>query len=82
MPSTIATTPWSQTHEESADAFRRIVEQACGTSRADDTRWHIEAASEAEADSWWTFVRHPNWPPMAQGWKLHVSATVRSAESV
>ena len=79
MPSTVVT-PCAPSMDVAEDVFARILQQACRDANANSALWDIEPA--ADAGVWWTFVRHRGWPTLAQGWKLHVSATVDSAEAV
>jgi tRNA A-37 threonylcarbamoyl transferase component Bud32 len=74
MPSAQVSPPASSI-DAAEGAFALILEQACRNGP-----WDVEPADDAGV--WWTFVRHRGWPTLGQGWKLHVSATVESAEAV
>jgi hypothetical protein len=64
----------------SDQAYLAILRTALRRSASDGTRWRVEPPATPAA--WWTFVEHPEWPRIAQGWKLHVTATVATAETV
>lgn len=61
----------------SGGSVRSVIAAGCGTEAARAAGWGDE-----QADELWVTVAHPSVVLPAQGWKLHVSATVRSAEEV
>jgi tRNA A-37 threonylcarbamoyl transferase component Bud32 len=62
------------------DSLLDLVFDACGPGRTGPTCWRIHVAPDS-ADPW-ILVEHLAAEIPEQGWKLHVSATVNSAESV
>jgi len=53
-----------------------------GNARALRQRWHNTAKSLPVADQHWRYSRAPRRDDPSQGWKLHVSATLLSAQEV
>jgi Lanthionine synthetase C-like protein/Protein kinase domain len=65
---------------EGVASYLAIVREMCATSATEPMLWHIEAA--ADLGLTWIRLRHDAARLPEQGWKLHVSATLWSAESV
>lgn len=57
-----------------------LIEELCGDARAWAAGWQVE--SDTDPGAAWVGVRHVDSTQPDQGWKLHVSATVASAEIV
>ncbi|MGH2599431.1 MAG: class IV lanthionine synthetase LanL, partial [Dehalococcoidia bacterium] len=65
--------------ERTAGGFARLVTEACAASAA-AADWRLRPSADGFQPWFWVF--HAQARPPAQGWKLHVSATVASAADV
>ncbi|MFN2504414.1 MAG: lanthionine synthetase LanC family protein [Acidimicrobiales bacterium] len=61
----------------SGGSVRSVIEAACRTETALAAGW-----GDPHSDGTWVTVAHPGAAVPSQGWKLHVSATVRDAGEV
>ncbi|HEY7035495.1 MAG TPA: class IV lanthionine synthetase LanL [Thermomicrobiales bacterium] len=64
--------------EPETESWRRVVEDACASPAARVGGWSV--AADPDQPEQWLRVQHPSAHVPEQGWKLHVSATLLSAE--
>jgi hypothetical protein len=72
--------PWDEGDGRSTYRLRSIVEEHCRRADPAAASWVIQPTDEA-TDSWIVVCRPDRETPI-QGWKLHVSAGVATAEAV
>lgn len=65
---------------EADDSILNIISKACGADSIYANNWRIK--TDSESSQMWIHIINEYVPIPAQGWKLHISSSVLSAEEV